>query len=75
MTSKQYEKNQAQDDTMIYPVVQLATKACLLHVVEVCHKRLELATKACLFLILKSREQTLEVRGDFLASTQVYKPP
>jgi hypothetical protein len=67
--------NQAQGDTMIYPMVRLATKACLLHVVEVCHKRQGLATKACLFLVLKSREQTLEVRCDFLGSTQVYKPP
>jgi hypothetical protein len=69
MTSKQYEMNQAQGDTVIYPVVRLATKACLLHVVEVCHKRLGITIKTCLFLVLKSREQTLEVRGDFLAST------
>jgi hypothetical protein len=33
--SKQY--------TMIYPMVQLTTKACLLHVVEVGHKWLGLA--------------------------------
>jgi hypothetical protein len=42
--------------TVIYPVVQLATKAFLLHVVEVGHKWLGLITKACLFLVLKSRE-------------------
>ena len=41
---------------VIYPVVRLATKACLLHVIEVGHKRLGLATKAYLSLILKSRE-------------------
>jgi hypothetical protein len=68
-TSKQYERNQAQGDTMIYPVIQLAAKACLLHVVEVCHKRLGLATKTCFFLVIKSREQTIEVGGNFLAST------
>jgi hypothetical protein len=52
---------------------QFATKACLLYVVEVCHKRLQLATDVCLFIVLKLREQTLEVRGNFLASTQFYK--
>jgi hypothetical protein len=56
-------------------MVQLATKACLLNVVEVCHKRLELATKACLSLVLKSRDLTLEVRSNFLAARVVYKPP
>jgi hypothetical protein len=60
---------------MIYPVVQLATKACLVHVVEICHKKLGLATKACLSLVLKSRDLTLEVRGDFLAARNGYKPP
>jgi hypothetical protein len=47
---------ESKQHTVIYPVVQLATKACLLHVVEVDHKWLGLATKACLFLVLKSRE-------------------
>ena len=27
------------------------------------------------FLVLKSRELTLEMRGDFLAANEVYKPP
>jgi hypothetical protein len=61
--------------TVIYPMVRLATKACLLHVIEVGHKWLGLATKACLSLILKSREGTLEVRGDFLAAQDGYKHP
>jgi hypothetical protein len=60
---------------VIYPVVRLTTKACLLHIIEVGHKWLELATKACLSLVLKSREWTLEVRGDFLAAQDGYKPP
>jgi hypothetical protein len=47
---------ESKQHTVIYPVVQLATKACLLHIVEVGHKWLGLATKACLSLILKSRE-------------------
>jgi hypothetical protein len=38
---------------VIYPMVRLATKACLLHVVEVSHKWLGFATKACLSLTLK----------------------
>jgi hypothetical protein len=37
-------------------MVRLATKAYLLHVVEVGHKWLGLATKTCLSLILKSRK-------------------
>jgi hypothetical protein len=65
---------ESKQHTVIYPVVQLTTKACLLHVVEVGHKWLGLATKACLSLVLKSRE-TLEVRGDFLAAQDGYKPP
>jgi hypothetical protein len=60
---------------VIYPVVRLTIKACLLHVVEVGHKWLGLATKACLSLVLKSREWTLEARGDFLAAQDGYKPP
>jgi hypothetical protein len=47
---------ESKQHTVIYSVVQLATKACLLHIVEVGQKWLGLATKACLSLVLKSRE-------------------
>jgi hypothetical protein len=66
---------ESKQHTVIYPVVRLVTEAYLLHVVEVGHKWLGLATKACLSLVLKSREWTLEVRGDFLAAQNGYKPP
>ena len=41
----------------------------------VIYPMVRLATKACLFLVLKSREWTLEVRGDLLAAQDGYKPP
>jgi hypothetical protein len=47
---------ESKQHTVIYHVVRLVTKVCLLHVVEVGHKWLGLATKACLSFILKSRE-------------------
>jgi hypothetical protein len=47
---------ESKQHTVIYTMVWLATKACLLHVVEVGHKWLGLATEACLSIVLKSRE-------------------
>ena len=45
------------------------------HVVEVATQGLSSPPRLALFLVLKSRELTLEVRGDFLAAGDGYKPP
>ena len=56
------EVNQAYGDTKIYPVVQLATKACLSLCCWGTPPRLRDLQP---YLVLKSREWTLELRGDF----------